>query len=302
MRFRPCIDLHHGQVKQIVGSTLSLDGSDSAVKTNFASDLGAAYYAGLYRRDGLLGGHVIMLGPGNEEAALAALRAFPGGLQVGGGITISNAQRYLDAGASHVIVTSHVFSNGRVDFDRLGALVRLVGKERLVLDLSCRTKQGGEAGQYWVVTDRWQKYTDFLVTRDNLVRLSEFCAEFLVHGVDVEGMRVGVMEDLVEKLGQWSPIPVTYAGGARSLEDLELVERLGRGRVDLTVGSALDVFGGDLAYDTVVKWHYAHLAPAALSGIEDRALRRKVASARAALAAQLAAQAAHAAFRDELDA
>jgi phosphoribosylformimino-5-aminoimidazole carboxamide ribotide isomerase len=199
-----------------------------------------------------------MLGPGNAQAARAALRAFPGGFHVGGGITNENAAEWLEAGASHVIVTSHVFRDGGLRLDRLEALVEAAGgKERLVLDLSCRRKpeEGLAGGHYYVVTDRWQKFTDLPVTAETLHKLSAYCAEFLVHGVDVEGRRCGILEDLVALLGEHCPIPVTYAGGVRSLEDMELVERLGHGKVDCTVGSALDIFGGTLAYDEVVAWH-----------------------------------------------
>jgi len=282
-----------------VGSTLS-DAADAAPTTNFASDRGAGEFARQYARDGLRGGHVIMLGGGNEDAAADALRAFPGGMQVGGGVNAANARKYLDLGASHIIVTSYVFRDGAIDFERLQELVDAIGADRIVLDLSCRTKAGGDPDRYFVVTDRWQKYTDFEVTEDNLKRLAAFCAEFLVHGVDVEGMRVGVMEDLVRKLGAWSPIPVTYAGGARSLEDLELVRYLGNDRVDLTVGSALDIFGGDLSYDSVVKWHYANCVPPGKEADLEPAERARVLAARAALHAELAAQAADAAFRATL--
>jgi phosphoribosylformimino-5-aminoimidazole carboxamide ribotide isomerase len=236
--FRPCIDLHEGKVKQIVGGTLSDDGG--LLRTNFVSEHSPAWFAELYRRDGLIGGHVIMLGPGNEEAARAALSAYPGGLHVGGGIKLDNAAAWLEAGASHVIVTSWVFRNGIFEQDRLKALIDHIGRERLVLDLSCRQR----GGDYFVVTDRWQKFTELKVTREVLEELGSQCAEFLVHAVDVEGLCRGVDGELVEKLGQWSPIPATYAGGASSMGDLELVEKLGRGRVDLTIGSALDIFGG----------------------------------------------------------
>jgi phosphoribosylformimino-5-aminoimidazole carboxamide ribotide isomerase len=235
--FRPCIDLHDGKVKQIVGGSLSDTGG---LRTNFISEHPSSWYAELYRRDGLPGGHVIMLGPGNEAAALEALKAYPGGLQVGGGINPQNAQAYLDAGASHVIVTSYVFREGRLDRDRLNSLVNSVGRERLVLDLSCRQK----AGEYFVVTDRWQHFTELAVNKPVLQELSAHCAEFLVHAVDVEGLCRGVELDLVRKLGEWSPIPVTYAGGARSMEDMRAVTETGRGRVDLTIGSAVDIFGG----------------------------------------------------------
>ena len=236
--FRPCIDLHEGKVKQIVGGTLGADAGQ--LKTNFVSDRPAAWYAELYRRDGLTGGHVIMLGPGNENGARAALHAYPGGLQLGGGVTLDNARGWLDAGASHVIVTSWAFRDGQVDWERLSQLVGTIGKQRLVLDLSCRRR--GE--QYFVVTDRWQKFTDLAISRQSLERLAAWCAEFLIHAVDVEGQCRGIDQELVSKLGQWSPIPTTYAGGAKSLADLEMVNRLGQKRIDLTIGSALDIFGG----------------------------------------------------------
>jgi phosphoribosylformimino-5-aminoimidazole carboxamide ribotide isomerase len=244
--FRPCIDLHEGKVKQIVGGTL---GEPSALRTNFVSDRPAAWFAGLYKRDGLTGGHVVMLGPGNETEARAALAAFPGGLQIGGGINAQNARGWLDAGASHVIVTSWVFREGRVDWERLGELVKIVGKNRLVLDLSCRKKvhspqSAVHSPEYFVVTDRWQKFTELTISPDTLQKLAESCAEFLVHAVDVEGLCRGIDRELIEKLGRWTPIPTTYAGGANSLSDLEEVTRLGQGKVDLTIGSALDIFGG----------------------------------------------------------
>ena len=255
MRFRPCIDLHCGKVKQIVGSTLSSE--EGSLRTNFETSKSSSDFASLYRSDRLPGGHVIMLGPGCEEAALAALSAYPMGLHVGGGINPSNAKRYLDAGASHVIVTSYVFKDGHIAWERLDELVSAVGKERLVIDLSCRrlpeAKRGGDSN-FYVVTDKWQKYTDFALTPEGLARLAAMCDEFLVHGVDVEGMQCGILDDLVTFLGEYSPIPVTYAGGARSLEDLERVKVLGKGKVDLTIGSALDIFGGNLKYATVVDW------------------------------------------------
>lgn len=275
MKFRPCIDLHNGQVKQIVGSTLTDNDDDkkkddnktttqkTLLSTNFTSSHPASYYADMYRRDGLTGGHVIMLGPGNTEAARGALRAYPHGLQVGGGVTADNAKEWLDEyQASHVIVTSYVFHHGVVDWDRLKALVKAVGgKERLVLDLSCRKKKNttedGEKAysSYYVVTDRWQTFTSVPVNADTLRELSGYCDEFLVHGVENEGKRCGILEDLVSLLGLHSPIPVTYAGGVRNMADLERVYELGRGRVDLTIGSALDCFGGDMKYEEVVEWH-----------------------------------------------
>jgi len=252
LRFRPCIDLHEGRVKQIVGSTLSGTNGEELV-TNFQSEKGAAYYANLYKQDNLPGGHVIMLGPGNQRAAIEALKAYPGGLQVGGGITPANATDYLQAGASHVIVTSYVFHNGQVDLSRLQEMVKAVGAQHLVLDLSCR-KQGG---RYYVVTDRWQVFTEFEVNMTNLTLLAEYCAEFLIHAVDVEGKRQGMDEELITQLAKIAPCPLTYAGGASRLADLERVNQLGHGRVDLTIGSALDIFGGNIPYREVVAWQRA---------------------------------------------
>jgi phosphoribosylformimino-5-aminoimidazole carboxamide ribotide isomerase len=242
--FRPCIDLRGGKVTQIVGGTLN-DSDAAAVKTNFESAQGADHFAALYRKDGLQGGHVILLGPGNEEAALQALKAYPGGLQVGGGVTPETARRWLDAGASHVIVTSAIFDGARLDFDKLKALTECVGRDRLVLDLSCRRRHvtNGTAGWY-VATNRWQTVTDYEITAANVARLEEYCAEFLVHAADVEGLQGGIDEDLVRLLGSCVKVPTTYAGGAKSLDDLELVDRLSGGKVDLTIGSALDIFGG----------------------------------------------------------
>ncbi|HEX9786010.1 MAG TPA: phosphoribosylformimino-5-aminoimidazole carboxamide ribotide isomerase [Opitutaceae bacterium] len=251
--FRPCIDLHEGKVKQIVGGSLTDEGS--TLRTNFVSDKPAAWYAGLYRRDGLTGGHVIKLGPGNDEAACEALAAFPGGMQIGGGITLDNAASWLEAGASHVIVTSWAFREGRVDFDRVRALVAAIGRDRLVLDLSCRRRDD----TWFVVTNRWQRFTVSELSRETLDQLAGLCAEFLIHAADVEGLCGGVDLELVGKLAEWTPIPATYAGGARSLADLEEVTRVGHGRVDLTIGSALDIFGGSgVLYADVVAFNRAH--------------------------------------------
>lgn len=240
-KFRPCIDLHEGKVKQIVGGTL--DGAE-ALRENFVSDREAAYFADRYREDGLEGGHVIMLGPGNEAAAVAALAAYPGGLQIGGGIDAGNASRWLDAGASGVIVTSAIFdARGAFQAGRLAELVAAVGRERLVLDLSCRAEPGGG----WVVAmNRWKTRTSLEVNAATLDLLAGSCAEFLVHAADVEGLCGGIDAELVKTLGAWSGIPITYAGGARSLDDLAMVEALSGGSVDLTIGSALDLFGGSL--------------------------------------------------------
>jgi phosphoribosylformimino-5-aminoimidazole carboxamide ribotide isomerase len=240
MKFRPCIDLHGGRVKQIVGSTLS-DKDPRSLKENFVSEKPPPFYARLFRGDGLTGGHVIMLGPGNEAAAAEALSAWPGGLQLGGGINAENAAFWLDEGAAAVIVTSYVFTGGRVHEGRLKTLCNLVGKERLVLDLSCRRRGDG----FYIVTDRWQCFTGVEVSAGTMDYFSGFCSEFLVHAADVEGKCRGVEEELVELLGRHTPIPTTYAGGARSMADLALVKELGRDRIDLTIGSALDIFGGN---------------------------------------------------------
>jgi phosphoribosylformimino-5-aminoimidazole carboxamide ribotide isomerase len=248
MRFRPCIDLHNGKVKQIVGGTLT--DSEKGLVENFVSDKGAEYYAEMFKNDGLVGGHVIMLGTGNEEAAVKALRIYPGGLHIGGGINNENAAFYLENGASHVIVTSYVFKNGEINFVNLDRIISEVGKEKLVLDLSCRKKDDS----YFVVTDRWQKYTDFKITDENITELSTYCDEFLIHAVDVEGKNRGINEELVAKLGEWVNIPTTYAGGASSLEDIDKLKILGKGKLDLTIGSALDIYGGKLSYKEVLKY------------------------------------------------
>ena len=237
MRFRPCIDLHQGQVKQIVGSSLRDEGQPV---TNFAASRPPAYYAELYRRDGLEGGHVIMLGPENEQAACQALAAYPQGMQLGGGITADNAAAWIDAGAARVIVTSYVFGDGRLHRDRLERAVKAVGRQQLVLDLSCARLDDC----YVVMTDRWQRATDFAITRKNLEELARSCDEFLIHATAVEGKQQGIDTDLVELLGTITPVPTTYAGGVRCMADVELIDRLGQGRLDFTVGSALDIFGG----------------------------------------------------------
>ncbi|KAB1222576.1 1-(5-phosphoribosyl)-5-[(5-phosphoribosylamino)methylideneamino] imidazole-4-carboxamide isomerase, chloroplastic [Morella rubra] len=234
VRFRPCIDIHKGKVKQIVGSTLrDLKEEGPTLVTNFESDKSAAEFAYFYKEDGLTGGHVIMLGadPLSKSAAIEALRTYPGGLQVGGGINSDNSLSYIDEGASHVIVTSYVFNNGQMDLERLKDLVRVVGKQRLVLDLSCRRKED----KYAIVTDRWQKFTDVYLDENILELLASYADEFLVHGVDVEGKKLGIDEELVALLGKHSPIPVTYAGGVTVMADLDRIKVAGTGRVDVTI-------------------------------------------------------------------
>ncbi|KZP00155.1 Phosphoribosylformimino-5-aminoimidazole carboxamide ribotide isomerase [Calocera viscosa TUFC12733] len=237
-RFRPCIDLHAGVVKQIVGGSLSTD--ESTLQTNFVASHSPAYYAQLYRDNSLTGGHVIKLGPGNDVAAREALSAWPGGLHVGGGITPSNAVEWLAAGAEKIIVTSYLFPSQKFSLERLQALERLVGREKLVVDVSCRRR-----GEKWIVAmNKWQDLTDMEVNAETLQMLEAHCSEFLVHAADVEGLCQGIDEELVRRLGEWVSIPCTYAGGARDVADLELVDRLSGGKVDLTFGSALDIFGG----------------------------------------------------------
>jgi phosphoribosylformimino-5-aminoimidazole carboxamide ribotide isomerase len=239
MAFRPCIDLRQGRVVQIVGGTLSDDGSGTV--TNFTATKAAAEFAEMYRRDGLTGGHVIMLGPGSEEAALSALSAYPGGLQVGGGINDANALSYLDAGASHVIVTSYIFIDSNLSYERVRSLSALVGPSRLVIDLSCRRVPDGS---YHVAINRWQTIVPTKLDSALFSSLAPYCDEFLIHAADVEGKCEGIDEELVSLLGRWATRPITYAGGARRLQDVGLVESLSNGSVDLTIGSALDIFGG----------------------------------------------------------
>ncbi len=250
-KFRPCIDLHDGKVKQIVGGSLRDDSSGPTV--NFESDLPAAHYARRYREDGLTGGHLILLGPGNEAAAKEALAAYPRGLQVGGGISLANASEWLDAGAAKIIVTSWLFDkDGRFQSERLDALVELIGAENLVIDLSCRATEKG----WRVAMNRWQTPTNLEISPATLRELEPFCSEFLVHAADVEGMSGGIDDALVRHLADSCTIPVTYAGGARSLEDLRRVNELSGGSVDLTIGSSLDLFGGSgVAYQDCLRWN-----------------------------------------------
>lgn len=254
MEFRPCIDIHNGKVKQIVGGSLKDAGNQA--KENFVSNQDAAFFAKLYRDAGLKGGHIILLNPVDSEfyeetrqQAFAALQAYPGGMQVGGGITPENAAGFLEAGASHVIVTSYVFRDGKIHYDRLKKMVAAVGREHLVLDLSCKRTERG----YLVVTDRWQKLTEERVDETLLERLSDFCDEFLVHAVDVEGKAEGIEQGLVELLGCWGKKPMTYAGGVHSYEDLRLLQQIGQEHLNVTIGSALDLFGGRMQWERVLK-------------------------------------------------
>ncbi|MGF0033355.1 phosphoribosylformimino-5-aminoimidazole carboxamide ribotide isomerase [Bariatricus sp. SGI.154] len=252
MRFRPCIDIHNGKVKQIVGGSLK-DENDEAVE-NFASTQDADYFARLYQKDGLRGGHVILLNPPSseyyektKEQAVRALAAYPGGLQIGGGITAENAGEYIEAGASHVIVTSYVFQDGEIRWDHMEKLRQAVGREHIVIDLSCRKKDGA----YYIVTNRWQTFTQVKLTKEILAEIAEYCDEFLVHGVDVEGKASGVEDELVMLLGDAATIPITYAGGIGSLNDLRHFQKISQEKLDFTIGSALDLFGGVIPYEMV---------------------------------------------------
>ena len=255
MRFRPCIDIHNGQVKQIVGGSLK-DAGDQA-QENFVATQDAAFFAKLYQKAGLQGGHIILLNPPSSEyyestksQALQALGAYPGGMQIGGGINADNAMEYLNAGASHVIVTSYVFKDGKISYENLEKMVKSVGKEHLVLDLSCRKKDG----DYYVVTDRWQKFTDMKLDLDALRELGSYCDEFLIHAVDVEGKAKGIETELVQLLAEYGEIPMTYAGGVGSFKDLDALRQYGKNYLDVTIGSALDLFGGTMEYEKVLAY------------------------------------------------
>lgn len=255
MKFRPCIDIHNGKVKQIVGGSLADSGNKA--KENFVSEQGGEFYARLYRERGISGGHIILLNAVNSEyyeadksQAFAALEEYPGGLQIGGGITAENAADFLDGGASHVIVTSYVFRDGAVNRENLKKISAATGRDRLVIDLSCR-KRGED---YYIVTDRWQKFTDVKLDKSALDMFAEYCGEFLIHAVDVEGKASGVEKKLAEMLGDWDGLPVTYAGGIGSYADLDVLKEAGRGKLDFTVGSALDIFGGSLDFEKICSY------------------------------------------------
>ncbi|MBQ2287796.1 MAG: phosphoribosylformimino-5-aminoimidazole carboxamide ribotide isomerase [Lachnospiraceae bacterium] len=254
MRFRPCIDIHNGKVKQIIGGSLKDEGNHA--EENFISELDAAWYAKKYRSDGLSGGHIILLNPEDSEyykadveQALGALAAYPGGLQIGGGIHLGNAELFLSAGASHVIVTSYVFKDGQIHFDRLKELSDKIGKEHLVLDVSCRKK----GNDYYIVTDRWQKFTSVKMNLETLHMLEPYCDEFLIHAVDVEGKAAGIEQPIAKLLGTFTACPVTYAGGVGSFKDLHDLRTLGNNQIHVTIGSALDLFGGPLPYEIIKK-------------------------------------------------
>ena len=253
MKFRPCIDIHNGKVKQIVGGSLR-DAQDQAAE-NFVSDQGGAFFAEFYKGYGLTGGHIIMLNPASspcysdtKKQAMEALAAYPGGMQIGGGICSENAEEFLKAGASHVIVTSYVFKDGRISYENLEKISKTVGSEHLVLDLSCRKKDG----RYYIVTDRWQKFTQVPVSVEVMEELGQYCGEYLIHAVDAEGKSQGIEKELVMLLSGYEGRPLTYAGGVGSFEDLKNLREWGKGRLDVTVGSALDLFGGPLSFSEIL--------------------------------------------------
>ena len=255
MQFRPCIDIHNGAVKQIVGGSLTDIGNQA--KENFVSKYDAAFYAGLYRKYDLKGGHIILLNNKQSEffeatkaQAMEALKNYPGGLMIGGGIDADNAAKYINAGASHVIVTSYVFKDGEVNISNLKKLVNAVGKEHVVVDLSCRKIEG----EYRIMTDRWQKASNVILNHETLNYFKDYCDEFLIHAVDVEGKSQGIEAELVQLLGDWGQIPMTYAGGVHDFYDLELLRGLGRGKIDVTIGSALDLFGGSMEFEKVLDY------------------------------------------------
>ena len=257
MKFRPCIDIHNGKVKQIVGSSLRDEGDKA--KENFVSENDADYYASLYKENNLPGGHIILLNSKESEyfestrnQALRALHAYIEGMQIGGGVNDENAREYINEGASHIIVTSYVFKNGTINYENLDRLVKAVGKKRVVLDLSCRKRDD----KYYVVTDRWQKFTDVVFDEYILSDLSAYCDEFLIHAVDVEGKNSGIVEKVAGILGNWSQIPVTYAGGIKSVDDIEKLKDYGKGAVDFTIGSSLDIFGGKLSFERLANLYH----------------------------------------------
>lgn len=243
-KFRPCIDLHNGKVKQIVGSTLN----DNTATTNFISNNSSGYYAQLYKDYELTGGHIIMLGPNNEEACLEALNIYP--MQVGGGINISNCEYWINMGATHVIVTSYLFENNIFNLEKLIQMSKLIGKRRIVVDLSCK-RIGND---YFVCINKWQTITTMTLTIEIISEIEVYCDELLIHATHVEGMQNGMDIPLIELLSKICTIPVTYAGGATCVEDIQLIHNISVGKLDVTIGSALDVFGGSLSFKACALW------------------------------------------------
>jgi len=251
MKFRPCIDIHNGKVKQIVGSSLSDSGK--GLLENYVSSQNASFYANLFKKFNLCGGHIIKLDKGEDtnNEAINALQTWPGCMQIGGGITDSNCKYYLDSGASHVIVTSFVFNNGIIDYENLRTISEACGKSNLVLDLSCKLVDG----DYHIATERWQNISKEYITPSLLYDLSFYCDEYLIHDVSVEGMKNSIDTDLISILTA-SPIPVTYAGGISCYEDIDKLSKYGEDSIDFTIGSSLDIFGGNISFEEIaIRYH-----------------------------------------------
>ncbi|KAF6005708.1 hypothetical protein HII12_005282 [Brettanomyces bruxellensis] len=241
-----CIDIHGGKVKQIVGGTLNQDDTEqskntckSNLETNFVSEKSSSYYAKLYEEHGIIRTHVIKLGSleENNRVAIEALKAWPKHLQIGGGINDTNAKYWIQQGADKVIVTSWLFPKGQFDKSRLERISQLVGKEHLVVDLSYFDAGGVEQGRLLSYSRGTARNSSFMQ-----LMLKAFCK--------------GIDQELVAKLAEWCTSPIVYAGGAKSIDDLKLVDKLSHGRVDLTFGSALDLFGGKLVrFKDCCKWN-----------------------------------------------
>ena len=246
MKFRPCIDLHEGKVKQIVGKTLTADAVDKP-ETNFISDHSAVYFADMFYRDGLTGGHVIMLGPNNEQAATEALQAFPNAFHIGGGVSLENAQFWLEKGAKAVIISSRLFNGTDFSMESLQAFTDLIGKDKIILDLSCRLVEG----RFRAMTNKWNTVTNLIVDEKKIDELSTHCAEFLIHAVEIEGTGSGPDWELLNMLARCESSIITYAGGISSLNDLAAMQKLDAQHIDFTIGSALNIYGGHLSYATV---------------------------------------------------
>ncbi len=250
MNFRPCIDVFKGKVVQLIGTSL-FGGEEKTIVKHFESEYSPAYYAELFKQDNLKGGHILSLGSGNNDVVIEALKAFNGGMKYGGSVTPENAHVYLDAGATHVIVNSYVFDNGEINLPNLKSLVKSIGKDKLVLDMSCRKKNG----DYYIVTNLWEKFTNVILDQKSLQDISKYCDEIIVHGVDSEGRKQGLESDLVRILAQHTPIKTVYAGGISSIADLTMIKALGNEKIDPCIGTALSIYGGNLSYYEVLEWN-----------------------------------------------
>ncbi|PVH24623.1 phosphoribosylformimino-5-aminoimidazole carboxamide ribotide isomerase [Sphingobacterium corticibacter] len=250
MNFRPCIDVFKAKVVQLIGTSL-FGGDERTIIKHFESEYSPAYYAKLFKEDDLKGGHILSLGSGNNDVVIEALSAFSGGMKYGGGVTAENAHVYLDAGATHVIVNSYVFNNGEINYSNLDSLVKSIGKDKLVLDMSCRKRNG----EYYIVTNLWEKFTNVRINKQSLLEISGYCDEIIVHGVDSEGRKQGLESDLVKILAEHTPIKTVYAGGISSISDLNLIKELGNEKIDPCIGTALSIYGGNLPYQDVVQWN-----------------------------------------------